>query len=66
MPNLRSPRRENPRCSFGAMIQAFHAGAYRYWVQHDAPPRWHPWRWIKALLLTTQGQLATVTAKDVP
>ena len=49
-----------------AMIQAFHAGAYRYWVQHDAPPRWHPWRWIKAFLLTTQGQLATVTAEDVP
>ena len=49
-----------------AMIQAFHAGAYRYWVQHDAPLVGIRGAGSRSSLLATQGQLATVTAEDVP
>ena len=38
---------------------------YRYWLQHDAPPSWHPWRWIKAVLLATRAGLATMSAEDL-
>jgi N-acetylglucosaminyl-diphospho-decaprenol L-rhamnosyltransferase len=25
------------------MLRSYYAGAYRYWVRHDAPRRWHRW-----------------------
>jgi hypothetical protein len=49
-----------------ALNRAYYAGAYRYWLQHDAPSRWHPWRWIRASLLALRGGLTMVSAKELP
>jgi len=58
----RSVEREERR----SIVRSYYAGAYRYWLQHDAPPPWHPWRWVQALLLTVRSTLATMTARDLP
>ena len=49
-----------------AMLRSFYDGAYRYWLKHDAPPRWHPWRWTRAFLYAARGRLAMMAAKDLP
>jgi GT2 family glycosyltransferase len=49
-----------------AAIRSYHAGAYRYWLQHEAPPRWHPAHWVQAFLLAARGQLALLTSKAPP
>jgi N-acetylglucosaminyl-diphospho-decaprenol L-rhamnosyltransferase len=49
-----------------AQNRAYYAGAYRYWLQHDAPSRWHPWRWIRASLLAIRGGLTLVSARELP
>lgn len=49
-----------------AMVRSFHAGAYRYWRRHDAPPVWHPWHWAQAGLLAARGSLAVAFAQDPP
>ncbi len=58
-------RRPTDRSDRRAVVRDFHGGAYRYWLQHDAPPSWHPWRWIKAVLLATRAGLATMSAEDL-
>lgn len=49
-----------------ALVRSYYAGAYRYWQKHDAPPRWHPWRWTRASVLAARGGLAMLTAKELP
>jgi GT2 family glycosyltransferase len=63
---LRRPPQTPDRSERRAQVQSYYAGAYRYWLQHDAPPRWHPWRWIKASLLAARGGLAMVSPKELP
>ena len=49
-----------------ALIRSYYAGAHRYWLQHDAPPRWHPWRWTRGSLLAARGALSMLSAKEPP
>jgi N-acetylglucosaminyl-diphospho-decaprenol L-rhamnosyltransferase len=48
------------------LIRSYYAGAQRYWLHHGAPPRWHPWRWTRAFLLTVRESLSMLSAKELP